>query len=247
MQVATAASIILRGSSSKTGISVAGSETDQGVLKLQRTTQALQQLRQTLASSDDEAKTKAQRKLEEAKQELEMLRSSNMPPEVVARLAAELARKVGAAASEFASAVATGSPTTAVPVDATVDAAAAATSADAAAASQTDGALTNTEQEAATDATDTGSQEPDATAYARKAYESVARDDPKVSGISTDDRETMEEFKAAVSELKQLLEKVMHELRQKDRQGGTQAGANAVPAIAGFSVTTAAIPTSIVV
>lgn len=245
MQVATtAASIILRGASSKTGTSVAGSETDQSVLKLQRTTQALQQLRQTLASSGDEAKAKAQRKLEEAKQELEMLRSSNMPPEVVARLAAELARKVGTAASEFASDVATGSPTTAVPVDATVDAAAAATSADAAATSQTDGALTNTKQEAGT--ADTGAQEPDAAAHARKAYESVAKDDPKFSGISTDDRETMEEFKAVVSELKQLLEKAMHELRQKDQQGA-QARASAAPAIAGFSVATAAIPTSIVV
>jgi len=244
MQVATtAASIILRGTSSKTGISVAGSETDQGVLKLQRATKALQQMRQTLASSDDEAKTKAQRKLDEAKQELEMLRSSNMPPEVVARLAAELARKVGTAASEFASAVATGSPTTAVPVDA----AAAATSANATAATQADGALTDTTGEAGTGETDTGSQEPDAATHARKAYESVAKDSPKFSGISTDDRETMEEFKAVVRELKQLLEKAMHELRQQDRQGGAQAGTNAVPAIAGFSVTTAAIPASIVV
>lgn len=244
MQVATtAASIILRGSSSTTGISVAGSEADQGVLKLQRATKALQQLRQTLASSDDEAKTKAQRKLEEAKQELEMLRSSNMPPEVVARLAAELARKVGTAASEFASAVATGSSTTAVPVDA----AAAATSADVNAATQTDGVLTDTTGEAGTTETDTGSQEPDDAAYARKAYESVAKDDPKFSSISSDDRETMEEFKSVVRELKQLLEKAMHELRQKDWQGGAQAGANAVPAIAGFSVSTAAIPTSIVV
>jgi len=244
MQVATtAASVILRGSSSTTGISIAGSETDQGVLKMQRASQALQQMRQMMASSGDEAKAKAQRKLEEAKQELEMLRSSNMPPEVVARLAAELARKVGTAASEFASAVATGSPTSAVPVDA----AAAATSADVTTMTQADGAQTDTIGEAGTDETDAGSQEPDAAAHARKAYESVAKDAPKFSGISTDDRETMEEFKAVVRELKQLLEKAMHELRQKDWQGGAQAGANAVPTIAGFSVATAAIPTSIVV
>ncbi|MCJ9693523.1 hypothetical protein MOV76_18150, partial [Rhizobium sp. PRIMUS64] len=125
MQVATtSASIILRGASSTAAISAAGSETDQGVLKLQRATQALQQMRQTLANSGDEAKAKAQRKLEEAKQQLEMLRSSNMAPEVVARLAAELARKVGTAASEFASAVATGSPATAVSMDAATGAAA---------------------------------------------------------------------------------------------------------------------------
>ncbi|MGO8271950.1 hypothetical protein ACC862_38435, partial [Rhizobium ruizarguesonis] len=75
---------------------------------------------------------------EEAKQELEMLRSSNMAPEVVARLAAEMARKVGTAASEFASSVATGSPATAVQVDATTtDATAIATSGAAAALTDT--------------------------------------------------------------------------------------------------------------
>ncbi|MGO7957771.1 hypothetical protein [Rhizobium leguminosarum] len=230
MQVATtSASIILRGASSTAAITAAGSETDQGVLKLQRATQALQQMRQTLANSGDEAKAKAQRKLEEAKQELEMLRSSNMAPEVVARLAAELARKVGTAASEFASSVATGSPATAVPVDATAGAAAVATSGAA--------ALTDTSGETA--AGETGSQEPDAAANARKAYASVAEDAPKFSGISADDREAMEEFKAVVRELKQVLEKAMRELRQQDRQ----AGAN----MAGFSIATATIPTSIVV
>lgn len=228
MQVATtSASIILRGMSSATGISATGNDADQGVLRLQRTTQAQQQIRQTLANSGDEAKAKAQRKLEEAKQELEMLKSSNMPPEVVARLASELARKVGTAASEFASSVASGSPATAVP-DATVDSAAATTSG-------ADAALTDT-------AGDTGAPEPTDAAEARKAYESVAGDTPKFSGISADDRETMEEFKGAVRELKQLLEKAMRELRQ-DRQ----AGANSAPDMAGFSAATTAIPTSIVI
>ncbi|MBY5739570.1 MULTISPECIES: hypothetical protein [Rhizobium] len=231
MQVATtSASIILRGASSTAAITAAGSETDQGVLKLQRATQALQQMRQTLANSGDEAKATAQRKLEEAKQQLEMLRSSNMAPEVVARLAAELARKVGTAASEFASSVSTGSPATAVPMNATTDAAAVATSG-------ADAALTDISGETA--AGETGSQEPDAAANARNAYASVVEDAPKFSGISADDRETMEEFKTVVRELKQVLEKAMRELRQQDRQ----AGAN----MAGFSIATATIPTSIVV
>ncbi|CAN7556589.1 hypothetical protein LJR245_003932 [Rhizobium leguminosarum] len=231
MQVATtSASIILRGTSSTAAISAAGTETDQGVLKLQRATQALQQMRQTLANSGDEAKAKAQRKLEEAKQQLEMLRSSNMAPEVVARLAAELARKVGTAASEFASSVATASPATSVPADAT----AVATSGGAAAPTDTSGE---------TAVGETGSQEPDAATNARKAYASVAEDAPRFSGISADDRETMEEFKAVVRELKQVLEKAMCELRQQDQQ----AGANAVPDMAGLSIATATIPTSIVV
>ncbi|MBY2986063.1 hypothetical protein [Rhizobium leguminosarum] len=233
MQVATtSASIILRGTSSTAAISAAGSETDQGVLKLQRATQALQQMRQTLANSGDEAKAKAQRKLEEAKQQLEMLRSSNMSPEVVARLAAELARKVGTAASEFASSVATGSPATKVSMDATTGAAAVAISG-------ADVALTDTAGETA--AGEIGSQEPDAATNARNAYASVAEDAPKFSGISADDRETMEEFKAVVRELKQVLDKAMRELRQQDRQAG------AVPDMAGFSIATSTIPTSIVV
>lgn len=52
----------------------------------------------------------------------------------------------------------------------------------------------------------------------------------------------MEEFKAVVRELKQVLEKAMRELRQQDRPG-----ANAVPDMAGFSIATATTPTSIVV
>ncbi|EJC81162.1 hypothetical protein Rleg4DRAFT_2835 [Rhizobium leguminosarum bv. trifolii WSM2297] len=235
MQVATtSASVILRATSSAAGISAAGSETDQGVLKLQRSTQTLQQMRQTLANSGDEAKTKAQRKLDEAKQQLEMLRSSNMPPEVVARLAAELARKLGTAASEFTSSVATGSSAAVAAVDATTDPTAAATSG-------ADAALTDTSGETGTAAT--GLQEPDAATNARKAYQSVAEDAPKFSNISADDRETMEEFKAVVRELKQLLEKAMHDLRQQNRQ----AGANAGPDMAAFSIVTATIPTSIVV
>ena len=228
MQVATtSASVILRGTASAAGTSATETDADQGVLKLQRATEALQQMRQTLASSEDEAKAKAQRKLEEAKQQLEMLKSSNMPPEVVARLAAELARKVGTAASEFAAAVATGSPAASVPADAATDSAVAAAS---------DATLTDTTAE-------TAAPEPTDAAEARKAYESTAEDSPKFSGISADDRETMEEFKEIVHELKQLLEKAMRELRQQDRQAGAYASAD----MAGFFSGTAAIPTSIVV
>ncbi|MEF3132968.1 hypothetical protein OS035_16025 [Rhizobium sp. 268] len=235
MQVATtSASNILRGTSSATVISAAGDESDQSVLKLQRSTQTLQQMRQTLANSGDEAKTKAERKLEEAKQQLEMLRSSNMPPEVVARLAAELARKLGTVASEFASTVATGSPAAVASMDTTTDTTAAATSGIEAAPAD---ASEKTADE------ETGSQEPDDAANARKAYQSVAGDTPQFSGISADDRETMEDFKAVVRELKQLLENAMHDLRQQNRQ----AGANAVPDMAAFSIATTTIPTSIVV
>ncbi|OWV81569.1 hypothetical protein ATY77_22370 [Rhizobium sp. R634] len=230
MQVATtSASVILGGTASAAATSATETEADQGVLKLQRATVALQQMRQTLANSEDEAKAKAQRKLDEAKQQLEMLKGSNMPPEVVARLAAELARKVGTAASEFAAAVATGSPATAVPADAATDPAAAATSG-------ADAALTDTTAE-------TAAPEPTDAAEARKAYESTVEDSPKFSGISADDRESMEEFKEIVHELKQLLDKAMRDLRQQDRPTGAYASAE----MAGFTSGAAAIPTSIVV
>lgn len=275
MQVATvSASIILRGTSSSAETSAPEDETASDVLKLQRTTQALEQMRQTLASSSDEVKTRAQRKLEEAKQELQMLRTSNLPPEVIARMAAELARKVASAASEFASAVATGSsPADAAPAaDAgtaatgPADAAAADATADAAAGTQAAGTLTKTgstetepaDKAAGSDtALGTGAEETDGAAQARKAYQSVVEDGAPFSGISSDDRETMQEFKAVIQGLKELLEKAMRELRQKGRQGEAQnaqsaveradAGAGGLAASAGIFSASPTIPASIVV
>ncbi|MBX5047540.1 hypothetical protein [Rhizobium lentis] len=229
MQVATRPASLIFLSTSSAGTSGTANEADQGALKLQRATKALQQMRQTLASSADEAKAKAQRKLEQAKQELEMLKSSNMPPEVVARLAAELARKVGAAASEFASAVASGSPTTAVPADAN-------TNSGAAAMSDADVALADTMAE-------TGPTEPIDAAQARKAYGDAVKDGTESSGISADDREVMEQFKQIVRELKQLLERAMLELRQQDGQ----PRAYAAPDMGSLSSHAAGMPTSIVI
>lgn len=274
MQVATVpASIILRGTSSSTEASAPEDETASDILKLQRTTQALEQMRQTLASSSDEVKTRAQRKLEEAKQELQMLRSSNLPPEVIARMAAELARKVASAASEFASAVATGGSADAAPAadaDAAAtnpaDAATADAPANAVAGAETVGTVTNTGLTPAASADRTGegdtglgagAEETDGAAQARKAYQSVIEDGTPFSGISSDDRETMQEFKAVVQDLKELLEKAMRELRQKGRQGETRnaqsaideadAGAGKLAAPAGIFSASPLIPASIVV
>ncbi|WP_064708816.1 hypothetical protein [Rhizobium bangladeshense] len=229
MQVATTPASLISLSTSSAGTSATEDKANLGVLKLQRATQALQQMRQTLASSVDEAKAKAQRKLEQAKQELEMLKSSNMPPEVVARLAAELARKVGSAASEFASAVATGSPTTAVPADATTNSAGAAMT-------DSDAMLANTSAE-------TDAPEPIDAAQARKAYGDTVEDSTDSSGISAEDREVMEEFKQLVRELKQLLESAMRELRQQDGQ----PRAYAAPDMVSLSSHVVGMPTSIVI
>lgn len=263
MQVATvSASTILRNTSLQSDASATGAAPNAGVLRLQQASLALDWIRQSMSSDADDAKSRAQRKLEEAKQELQALRTAGFPPEVIARMAAELARKVGAAASEFAAAVATGgSAGAAAPV---ANAASAATTATADAAS----AATADTTAAATDTTDTGSQttgaassdakkadndsqsddqttESDAAAQARKAYQSVVEDGPKSSGISAEDRQTMEEFKSVINELKQILEKAMRELRQKNRQGDHDDQATAVPA--GRAAAAATIPSSIVI
>jgi hypothetical protein len=189
-------------------------------------------------------------------------------------MAAELARTVASAASEFASAVATGSsPADAAPAaDAgtaatgPADAAAADATADAAAGTQAAGTLTKTgstetepaDKAAGSDrALGTGAEETDGAAQARKAYQSVVEDGAPFSGISSDDRETMQEFKAVIQGLKELLEKAMRELRQKGRQGEAQnaqsaveradAGAGGLAASAGIFSASPTIPASIVV
>ncbi|MBB3658052.1 hypothetical protein FHX15_003294 [Rhizobium sp. BK650] len=259
MQVATvSASTILRGTHpAQSGVSSTSNEPDTGVLKIQRQSLALEQVRNSLASSADDAKSRAQRKLEEAKQELQALKTAGFPPEVIARLAAELARKVGAAASEFASAVATGGSSDASATIGAATTAAATSTADTATAvavasdaTPSPEAAQNTEAttEEAGDGTDT--TETDGAAHARKAYQEIVEDGPKSSAISADDRKTMEEFKSIVRELKQILEKAMRDLREKNRDatvegaiGAAQSAVNGLSAVA----TTATIPSSIVI
>jgi hypothetical protein len=265
MQLATAsASTIMRGTMSMpSGVSSTTEQPDIGVLKIQRQSLALEQARSSLASSSDDAKSRAQRKLEEAKQELQALKTAGFPPEVIARLAAELARKVGAAASEFASAVAAGGSS----------GASAATGAAAAAASTASSATTATNADAAADvaasdatasAADTKSAETtpqdaedgtsaadtDGAAQARKAYQETVEDGPKSSAISATDRQTMEEFKSVVRELKQILEKAMRDLREKHRDATADGAIGAAQsAVTGLSAAapTATIPSSIVI
>jgi hypothetical protein len=259
MQLATvSASTLLRGTQpAQSGVSSTSDEPDTGVLKIQRQSLALEQVRNSLASSADDAKSRAQRKLEEAKQELQALKTAGFPPEVIARLAAELARKVGAAASEFASAVATGgssgesAATSAAATSATTDAATSETAkvvASDATASTEATQDTETPTEAADDGTNTA--ETDGAAHARKAYQETVEDGPKSSAISADDRKTMEEFKSVVRELKQILEKAMRDLREKNRDAAADGAIGAAQsAVTGLSaaVPTATIPSSIVV
>lgn len=260
MQLATvSASTLLRGTQpAQSGVSSTSDEPDTGVLKIQQQSLALEQVRNSLASSSDDAKSRAQRKLEEAKQELQALKTAGFPPEVIARLAAELARKVGAAASEFASAVATGGSAGAgAGIAGGASAASATSSATAATAAvvasdTTSSADATQDTTATTEETDDGTDtaETDGAAHARKAYQETVEDSPKTSTISADDRKTMEEFKSVVRELKQVLEKAMRDLREKNRDTGAEGTIGAAQSAVNTPLAaapTATIPSSIVI
>ena len=107
MQVGSASALnILRNTYSADNLNTPADGTSARLKILQNSAKAQESLRESMTTSAEAAKVRAARKLEEAKQQLEMLKSGGYPPEVVARLAAELAHKISAAAAEFASAVA---------------------------------------------------------------------------------------------------------------------------------------------
>ncbi|WP_244499524.1 hypothetical protein [Rhizobium sp. AC44/96] len=89
MQVgSTSALNILRSTSVAVSdsLSTADSPTTARLKILQNSAKALETLRESMTTSADAAKARAARKLEEAKQQLQMLKSGGFPPEVVARL-----------------------------------------------------------------------------------------------------------------------------------------------------------------
>lgn len=210
---------------------------------LQDSARALETLRQNMTTSAEAAKERAARKLEEAKAQLEMLKSGGLPPEVVARLAAELAHKISAAASEFAAAVAASatsaaSSATAAVADAGTGAAAEATTA--ARAKPKSSSVEDADAGADTSEAD----EPDSATAARNAYRSVVEDAKQASsGISAEDRTTMEKFKSILQEVRQLMDKAMHELRARIGKAGSNADGTALEAQVGASQT----PTSIII
>ncbi|CDM59081.1 MULTISPECIES: hypothetical protein [Rhizobium] len=203
---------------------------------LQNSAKARESLRENMTTSAEAAKSRAARKLEEAKQQLEMLRSGGYPPEVVARLAAELAHKISAAAAEFASAVATSATSIASAAVATADAGTgAATVATTDAPASTATASSNDTKSGTAQA-----DEPDGATPARNAYQRIVEDGKRASsGISAEDRKTMEEFKSILQEVRQLMDRAVRELRAGRGQSGSGT-TSPVEAKVGIS----AIPTS---
>ncbi|WP_025660909.1 hypothetical protein [Rhizobium sp. IBUN] len=243
MQVGSASALnILRNTYSAHNLNMSADSTSARLKILQNAAKAQESLRESMATSAEAAKARAARKLEEAKQQLEMLKSGGYPPELVARLAAELAHKISAAAAEFASAVAasaTNIASTANASAATADTGAA--SADAATDTSATDAATASDS---SDASAAQADEPDGATAARNAYQSVVEDGQQASaGISTEDRKTMEEFKAILQEVRQLMDKAMRDLRARTGQQASCVNAYSFEAQADAS----AIPTSITI
>jgi uncharacterized protein YbaP (TraB family) len=244
MQVGSTSTLdILRNAYSAGNINASADGANSTRLKmLQDSAKALETLRQNMTTSADAAKERAARKLEEAKAQLEMLKSGGFPPEVVARLAAELAHKISAAATEFAAAVAAST------TSASSATAAAANTGTGAAAEATAAANAEPESESAEDG-EAGveaaeADEKDGATAARNAYRSVVEDGKQASaGISAEDRKTMEEFKSILQEVRQLMDNAMRELRARIANPGSDADGAALEAQVGASRT----PTSIVI
>jgi len=243
MQVGSASALnFLRNTYSADNLNTPADGTRARLKKLQNSAKAQESLRESMTTSAEAAKARAARKLEEAKQQLEMLKSGGYPPEVVARLAAELAHKISAAAAEFASAVAASATPPASAANATVataDTGASATDATTYASATTETASSDS-SEGSAEQTDV----PDGATAARNAYQSVIEDGRQApAGISTEDRKTMEEFKAILQEVRPLMDKAMRELRARTGQQGSGTDAYPLEAQAGASV----IPTSITI
>ncbi len=248
MQVgSTSALNILRNAYSADNLNASTDSASSARLKiLQTSAKALQTLRDSMTTSAEATKARAARKLEEAKQQLEMLKSGGFPPEVVARLAAELAHKISAAAAEFASAVAASATSAASAANSAASVAGAGTTAaDAAGAAADQSAASATEASSdSSDASTEQTDEPDGATAARNAYQSVVEDGKQAtSGISAEDRKTMEEFKSVLQEVRQLMDKAMRELRAHNGQQGSGADPYQLDAQVGAS----AIPTSITI
>ncbi|WP_426229701.1 hypothetical protein [Pararhizobium sp. DWP3-4] len=157
---------------------------------------ALGMLKSTAETDADDMKARSRQKLDDAKKQLEYLRRWNFDPETLARQAGHLARQVGAAAKDFASAVSAGSITGAGTTSTMEAAATLAGQSDAQTAGTTDSAE-------------------DDMSFAQKAYQDTMKDAAEQKTISAADRKTLEEFKAVAQEIKALLEEAQRRMREQ--------------------------------
>ena len=234
MQVAQSNALnILRSTPQQSIAASATPSSDPQVRLAERADQALAALQQDKKSSSDIAKERAARKLAELQQQVEMLKSGGLSPEATARLAAQLSQKIASAAAQFASSIAGAGATPGAVAAASAEAGTAGTTAGSTSA---DSALGETPADPAA-----GETEPVDTAQARKAYQDTAADgERQASGISNEDRLTLEKLQSLLREVRQILEKAMDEVRNA-KTGGDYT--QAMPLPTGSS----GIPSSIVI
>lgn len=161
---------------------------------------ALDMLKNAAGADADAIKARAKKRLDDTKKELEFLRRWNFDPDILARQAGRMAREVGAAAKDFASAMSAGS---------TMDAARAAETA----------AMALSAGQSAADPAAAGDTSEDGMSLAQKAYQDTMKDGAEQKAIAADDRRTLEEFKAVAQELKALLEEALRRMREQNNAG----------------------------
>ncbi len=147
----------------------------------------------------EQQKARAKERLERAKQMLAMLKRMGFPPDVVARRAAELAREIGAAAQELASALGSAGS-----MDVGFDADAGISDRQVADAAQADHEPQG----------DDGPEEP-RFSHVEKAYREIIGD-RRQDGISSEDRKLLAEFEAVKRELKTLQEQAERQMRRDE-------------------------------
>ncbi|MGF6172330.1 hypothetical protein [Ensifer sp. 4252] len=205
-----------------------------------------------LLRTDDETaanrKAIAKKKLDELKQQMQMLRFWASDPETLARLAKQLAQQLGAAAQQFAgggSAGMTGGG------DAAAGAASAATTAASAASEMMQVSADETANDGGEESKSQDKTGP--SSFAERAYREFGSDRSEDSS----DARTIAEFKALAEQLEQVLRKAEQDLRAKgaasDADDARKASASLGKSIAsldstgiaGMAARATAIPTSI--
>ncbi len=173
---------------------------------------------QILLSSSSDARSRALSKIEDAKQELDFLKRYGFPPQVIARIAGELARSVGAAAQQFSQAIGAAGASSTAPSAPVADAAA-STEAGAVASDDTE---SNATKDAGT-TNDGKTDDPDGVdaKQAKFAYHAMAEDGGTGSGFSSGDQKIVDQFNAILAEIKALLDKAKRDM-QADKQAASQ-------------------------
>jgi hypothetical protein len=190
----------------------------------------LTSLTKATEEAEEQAKARAKRKLEDAKQQLEFMRRWGLDPEVIARQAAQLGVIVAGAAREFTEALTGGSGfTSSVPASTPSG------------AETADPVLDRNQQSTSGGES---AQDPRSVSRAEQAYldemGETPRDTPR---LSPDDIKTAMEFSSVARQIKALLEEAARKLREEN-SAATVSGTQSLDAsVNALTSTVSAMPT----